>query len=425
MLKKIFSNTLAQLVAKFFGAGLTLLTTYFIIRLAGLDLYGDLTKILVIVAVGFTAIDFGLNAEGLRSSPNDLSMRQSLVQILLARLLLSLVVVAVLNLIVGVLPGGYSRAVKSVFWLGSLAIIFQGIYTSGNAWFQYKLSYWRSTISVVVGSLVGTLLTFYYLKYSPTLFNFVLATTLGYLSMALTTLLLLCTSSAIAPEKCLQTRSSLGDPHSQFENLRIYDLRLVFPLLRRSLTLGLIIIASVIASKIDTVILGIYRLSSEVGQYGFAYRIYDVILVLPVFVMNVVYPISVRESQKSTGSKIIGNTLYALAIISLILSVLLWFSAPLIDLVKPGMTISIAVIKILALALPFFYLTAPLMWGLIAKKRDKVVLAIYLAAAILNATLNLLLIPSFGATAAAWNTGITELFIFLSLLYFSRTNLRI
>ena len=399
MLKKIFSNTLAQLVAKFFGAGLTLLTTYFTIRLAGLDLYGDLTKILVIVAVGFTAIDFGLNAEGLRSSPNDLSMRQSLVQILLARLLLSLVVVAVLNLIVGVLPGGYSRAVKSVFWLGSLAIIFQGIYTSGNSWFQYKLSYWRSTISVVVGSLVGTLLTFYYLKHSPTLFNFVLATTLGYLSMALTTLLLL--------------------PHLNLKS-SILNLKSVLPLLRRSLTLGLIIIASVIASKIDTVILGIYRLSSEVGQYGFAYRIYDVILVLPVFVMNVVYPISVRESQKSTGSKIIGNTLYTLAGISLVLSVLLWFSAPLIDLVKPGMSISIAVIKILALALPFFYLTAPLMWSLIAKKRDKLVLAIYLTAALLNATLNLLLIPSFGATAAAWNTGLTEFFIFLSLLYFSR-----
>ncbi len=403
MLKKIFSNTLAQLVAKFFGAGLTLLTTYFTIRLAGLDLYGDLTKILIIVAVGFTAIDFGLNAEGLRSSPNDLSMRQSLVQILLARFLLSLVVVVTLNLIVGVLPGGYSRAVKSVFWLGSLAIIFQGIYTSGNSWFQYKLSYWRSTISVVVGSLVGTLLTFYYLKYSPTLFNFVLATTLGYLSMALTTLLLL--------------------PHLNLKSI-ILNLKSILPLLRRSLTLGLIIIASVIASKIDTVILGIYRLSSEVGQYGFAYRIYDVILVLPVFVMNVVYPISVRESQKNTGSKIIGNTLYTLAGISLVLSVLLWFSAPLIDLVKPGMTISIAVIKILALALPFFYLTAPLMWGLIAKKRDKLVLAIYLTAALLNATLNLLLIPSFGATAAAWNTGLTEFFIFLSLLYFSRTKIR-
>ncbi len=400
MLSKIFSNTLAQLVAKFFGAGLTLLTTYYTIRLAGLEIYGDLTKILVLVAVGFTTIDFGLNAEGLRSSHDDDSMRQSLVQILLSRLFLSVIVVIVLNLLVVILPGGYSREVKSIFWLGSLAIIFQGIYTSGNAWFQYKLSYWRSTISVVVGSLVGALLTFYYLKHSPTLSNFVLATTLGYLAMSLCTLSLL--------------------PRSQFENLRIYDLRFAFPLLRRSFTLGLIIIASVIASKIDAVILGVYRLSSEVGQYGFAYRIFDVILVLPVFVMNVIYPISVKESQTNTGSKIIIKTSRTLALIGVVIAVLLWFSAPLINYVKPGMTISIAVIKVLSFALPLFYLTAPLMWDLITKKRDKLVLGIYLTAAAINTLLNLLLIPSFGAQAAAINTGLTEGFLVLTLLYFSR-----
>src|SRR3989344_469333 len=108
MFKTIASNTFAQLVAKFFGAGLTLLTTYYTIHLAGLDLYGDLTKILVLVAVGFTAIDFGLNAEGLRSSHSDADMQKSLHEIVLARLLLSCLVIGVLNLVVLFLPGGYS-----------------------------------------------------------------------------------------------------------------------------------------------------------------------------------------------------------------------------------------------------------------------------------------------------------------------------
>ena len=243
MLKKIFSNTVAQLVAKFFGAGLTLLTTYYTIRLAGLDLYGDLTKILVLVAVGFTAIDFGLNAEGLRSSRDDLSMRQSLAQILLARLLLSVAVVIVLNLIVGVLPGGYSPEVKSVFWVGSLAIIFQGIYTSGNAWFQYQLSYWRSAISVIVGSLVGTLLTFYYLKHSP-LSPILSCHTLGYFH-ALTTLLLL-------------------QVHG-FTTMRIHD---VAVLLRRSLVLGLILIASLLPAKLTLSSSGLSPLRRG-RQYGF------------------------------------------------------------------------------------------------------------------------------------------------------------
>ena len=146
MLRKIFSNTLAQLVAKFFGAGLTLLTTYFTIRLAGLDLYGDLTKILVMVAVGFTAIDFGLNAEGIRSSKNEQDLRINTANIMVARLFLSLLAILVLNLIIQFLPGGYSPDVKNIFWLGSLAIIFQGIYASSNVCFQYKLSLYNKPI---------------------------------------------------------------------------------------------------------------------------------------------------------------------------------------------------------------------------------------------------------------------------------------
>jgi O-antigen/teichoic acid export membrane protein len=398
-LKPILSNTLAQLVAKFFGAGLTLITTYFTIRLAGLPLYGDLTKILVMVTVGFTAIDFGLNAEGIRSSDSEPKMHQSTGNIMMARLFLSLLVILILNLVILVLPGGYSREVKSIFWLGSLAIIFQGIYASGNAWFQYKLSYWRSTVSVVVGSLVGTLLTLYFLRYSPTLSNLIFANTLGYLSMAVCSLL-------------MQPKLDKLDG--------LYKLSAILPLLRRSLILGLILIFSVIASKIDTIILGIFRLSSEVGEYGFAYRIFDVILVLPVFVMNAIYPLSLREKVKNLGPTIIDKTTKYMAVIGIFTAICLWFAAPYVNLVKPGLVITTNVLRLLSISLPLFYVTAPLMWSLIAKKRDKTVLAIYVVAAIVNGALNLVFIPSYGASAAAINTGITELFIFLTLLYFTQ-----
>ena len=391
-LKIIANNTLAQLIAKFFGAGLTLLTTYYTIRLSGIDLYGDLTKILVMVAVGFTAIDFGLNAEGIRSSSNQGELKKNVGSIILARLLLSFLAVIVLNLLIQFLPGGYSNAIKNVFWLASLAIIFQGIYTSSNAYFQYQLSYWRSTISVVVGSLIGTLLTLYYLKYSPTLPNLILANTIGYFVMAICSLILLPKPLAIS-----------------------YKPLAIIALLRRSLILGAILIASVLASKIDTVILGVFRSSSEVGEYGFAYRIFDVILVLPVFIMNTIYPLML-QSKKS----LLRPTLYALAGLGIFVAISLWILAPFVYLVRPGLTLTSNVLRLLSISLPFFYLTAPLMWALIAQKRDKLVLLTYLMAALLNASLNLSLIPHYGATATAINTGFTELFIFVSLLYCSR-----
>jgi len=391
MFKKIASNTLAQLVAKFFGAGLTLLTTYYTIRLAGIDLYGDLTKILVLVAVGFTSIDFGLNAQGLRQGKDDLSMQKSLQNILFTRLFLSFLIIGALNLLVVVLPGGYSSQLKSIFWLASLAIIFQGIYTSGNAWFQYKLSYWRSTISVIIGSLVTTLLTFYYLKSSPTLSHLILANTLGYLTMSVSTLFLLPRLSILFP------------------------LSSVLPTLRRSLILGFILIASVLASKIDTIMLGIFRLSSEVGQYGFAYRIFDVILVLPVFVMNSLYPILL----KGNSWKIVLKTIYVMGAIGVFIAIATYLSSPLIVFIKPGLSISINVIKILSFGLPFFYLTAPLMWHLISIRKEKIVLLVYASAAVFNGVSNYFFIPHYGAYAAATLTGLTELFIFLWLLYYS------
>ncbi len=394
MFKKIASNTLAQLVAKFFGAGLTLLTTYYTIRLAGIDLYGDLTKILVLVAVGFTAIDFGLNAEGIRSSKQASFMHQALNQIVYARLLLSFVVVILLNFLIVALPGGYSQEVKSIFWVGSLAIIFQGIYSSSNAWFQYNLSYWRSTISVGVGSIFGTLLTFYYLQHSPSLINLVIANTFGYFVIALISLLLL--------------PSRPGKPPSRVQ---------ITTLFRRSMILGLILIASVLAGKIDTILLGIFRSSGEVGQYGFAYRIFDVILVFPVFVMNAIYPLSLKAKTDIEAKNLIKHTSFVMIAVGLVCSLVVWFSSPLISLIRPGMELSIHVLKILSFSLPLFYVTAPLMWSLIGQKRDKTVLVIYVLAAAINSCLNYLYIPRYGAVSAAIITGLTELFILTALLF--------
>ncbi len=398
MFKLIASNTTAQLVAKFFGAGLTLLSTYFIIRLSGLSLYGDYTKVVVLVAVGFTLIDFGLNAEAIRRhTPTPL--------VILTRLFLSCLVLVILNLFINFLGGGYSPSVKGVFWLGSLAIIFQGIYTSTNAYFQAQLSYWRSTLAVIVGSLFGTLLTLYFL-FQPAIVQgnilayLILANTLGYLLIAACSLLLL--------------------PRTQFENWRIIDLRLVLPLLRRALPLGGILIASVLASKIDTIILGIYRTSSEVGAYGFAYRIFDVTLVVPVFIMNSLYPLLLQHQS----GQLLKKTLITLGSLGLLAGIVLYLLAPLITLIRPELFPSIPILRTLALSSPLFYLTAPLMWQLIATQKDHFVLATYCLAALFNLVVNLTLIPSFGAPAAAITTGVTELFIFLSLLYFFRNNLR-
>ena len=390
----ILSNTIYQLLAKAIAVLLTLLSTTFIIRLGGSNLFGQYTKALALITIGFTAIDFGLNAEAVRSMKGSVSARrQVLANTLLARTLLALATILTLNILILILPTGYSGEIKSVFWLGSLAIIFQGFYTSANAWFQRHLEYWRGSLAVVLATIFGTVLTLYFLFNSPSLQNILLAFTLGYMAMGIGSLLLL---SPNFP-KAFSLQNSLSH-------------------LKKSLILGGILILSVIASKLDVIILGIFRSSSIVGEYGFAYRVFDVAIILPVFVMNSVYPMLITAGKKKKKA-LINSSLKSLTLIGLAGAIVLYPLAPLIYLVKPGLDVSVSTFRILILFLPLFYASAPLMWQLIEKKREKALLMLYLLAATLNALLNLIFVPVYGPSASALLTGVTELFILIGLLY--------
>lgn len=397
MLKTIASNTIAQLVAKFFSAALALLTTTLIIRLTGLGLYGELTKLLVIIAIGFVFSDFGLNATALRQfSANNLSLQFR--TLLLSRLTLSLLVILGLNLFVQLLPGGYTDASKSVFWIGSLAILFQGIFTSCNALFQYRQNYWQSTLAAVVGVFATAALTLYFTYSSPTLFNFLLANTLGYSVMAL----LAYTFAAPPQPLVLPTIATL------IQNLRA------------ALPIATMLILSVVASKVDTIILGIHTPSIDVGQYGLAYRFFDVILVLPVFLMNALYPQLLQSSLIKRRSLTLKTTL-SMLVMGIIVALAIYFLSPLLLYIKADAHLAVTSLKLLSLSIPAFFVTAPLMWYQVAMGREQSNLTIYGLATLINLSLNLYFIPLSGVVAAAIITGVTELFILLTLLYSALT----
>ena len=266
MLKKIFSNTVAQLVAKFFGAGLTFLTTLIIIRLWQDSTFTATSpRSLVLVAIGFTAIDFGFNAEGLRSSRDDLSMRQSLAQTSSWPAYFSQSsVVIVLNLIVEVLPGGYSQRLNQSFGSVASPLYFRASTLRAMPGFPVQVILLEPhDLGQLVGSRLAPLLTFY-LKHSPLSPIFVLLTNLSAIF-----------SMAISPFSSFSPR--IQDSRQCGFTMSPFSLR------RSALVLGLILIASVIASKIDTVLCGSFRLSGRGRRVWLCLPYFDVIPRLPVF----------------------------------------------------------------------------------------------------------------------------------------------
>lgn len=389
-LKIIYTNTLAQLTAKVVTALLTLLTTFYFLRLAGPELFGLYSQALALITIGFTTIDFGLNAHAVRQMQGSLTrQRDTLADVILARLLLSLLAVLATNFIVQLLPGGYSGPLRRLFWLGSLALVFQGLFTSVNAWFQRRLTLAKSALITVLGTAFGTALTLYFLFTNPSLGPLLFAFTAGYILMGVLALRLARVGSL-----------SLNPPSS----LR---------LLRGSTTLGLLLVLSVVVNKLDVIVLGSLLSPASVGEYSLAYRIFDVALTLPIFVMNAVYPLLISGSS----ARLLAAAARRLLALGIIGGLTLALAAPLLFFIRPDLTLSVTVLRLLSLFLPLFYLTAPLMWDLIARRLERYLLVVYSLAAVFNLVLNLVFVPRYFAPAAAIITGLTELGIFLGLLY--------
>jgi len=396
MLKKILTNTSAQLVAKAITVILSLVTTVLVFRIGGPGLFGDLTKVLAMTTICFTAIDFGLNAAVVREMRGrENSKRALLYDIILARIVLSLFAILIINLVVYLLPGGY-RQIRGVYWASSIAILFQGLFTSANVWFQRRLEYWKSALATVIGSLVATTLTYIVLILSPTLLGLVIASTAGYLCLGIAAITLV--------------GVSLGQVKSSLARAAV--------LLRASLPLGIVLGLSILASKLDTIILGILTSSAEVGEYGFAYRIFDVALTLPIFAVNTLYPLMI-DLSKEAKAKLLKTSSLTLFILGCFGAIFLYILAPAIYLIRPGMALAVSSLRLLSLSLPIFYVTAPLMWSLIEKKQEHSLIVVYFLAALFNGVFNLATIPLFGAPAAAIATVLTESLIFLGLLYYS------
>lgn len=402
--KKILTNTIAQLLGRGISTSFTFITTYLIIRLGDTTLYGDMTKALAILAICYTALDFGINAHVVRAySTLSQKARHSLFSnLLLLRVLMSVVIILISNLIVNLLPGslsgGYTLEVKQAFRLASFAILFQGVYTSTNSVFQHQLNYSKSVLASSLGAVTLFLASATVLLSGPTLNKLLLANVLGFFVTALVSLFFVRT--------WLASTINLGS---------------ALIVLKKSLLIGAVLLLSIIATKADVVILGIFRASSEVGEYGLAYKILDLALVLPVFIMNAVYPFMLKKaSNQQKVKQVLQKTLKILLPLSILGGSLLYFLSPLITLIKPGLYLSISSLKILAFSLPLFYLSAPLMWLLITLKLEKQLVKIYLFAAAINIIGNYTYIPHLGSTAAAALTIVTESFILTGLFFVAK-----
>ncbi|MFC1700481.1 flippase [Patescibacteria group bacterium] len=408
---KVASNTIYQIIGKGISMSITMLAVVIITRIYGREGYGAFSLMQSWPALFFMIVDFGVNAIAARELSKDFSKAEKYIgNILLMRIVFSLFIILLLNVALIFFP--YSQGLNVGIRLGLFLLLTQALFSTSNIIFQVKLKYDYSVISYSLGYLVilALILILSYLKVDVLWVNF------GYVIGGAVTFLM--------TFKFLR-RMGISPKLSFDGDIWKY-------LFSSALPLGIMFILSQISFKEDAIMLSALRLpesyglnnTESVAVYALPYKVFEVLLVLPTFFMNSVYPILVRhmEEGKEKLKRTFFNSLYFLVgsgvLVGLVGSVL----APFVINVLGGSEFSqsIPVMRLLVLPIVFFYLTSPISWLVVTLGYQKFLPWVYLAGATFNMVANFIFIPQYSFYAASIITVISELIILVLLIFTAR-----
>jgi len=399
--KVIALNTASQVVGKIITSSTTFVISILLAQALGAEGYGDFTKVTTLVAFFYLLSDFGLNTAYLELSDK----KEAPFTLIVIRTLLSCLLIVFLLTSLSFLPGsetqGYTPVVKFGIVLFSISILLQSLITTANAFFQKNLRYDLATYSLVTGSLTSLLSVFIFsFLHIEGIIVYIIAFLVGSFTTMVSALFL---AKHILPEFSF-----------------FYDKTLAKHMVGIAFPLGLTLLCNVVYFHADSIMLTLFRTTKEVGIYGFAYKLFELPLVIPTFFMNAVFPlllISTKSGDMTTFKRHIRQSAVLLFFTSISLIVIGYFVSPIIALVNSDFKESILPLRILLLSLPIFFLTSLSMWALIALKKRSQLLIIYFISMIVNITSNYICIPLYGYLASAWITVVSESLVFiLSLL---------
>lgn len=190
-----------------------------------------------------------------------------------------------------------------------------------------------------------------------------------------------------------------------------------WPLMRVAIPVGVALVFQLTLFRVDAAILQLFRSEREVGLYGAAYRLFEAPLFISWAVATAVYPVLSRLHEPDELRVVTERSL------KLAIGATLLFAVGAAILAGPAIKLLYgeefhASARVLALLAPtivlysFNHVAGVL---ILAQNHQRWLVVVYGAMAVENIVANFATIPSYGMTAAAINTTVTEVLLFLSL----------
>ncbi len=398
---KIFQQTFWQAFFKVVTTSGGFVILGIVSRSYGEEGVGSFTLALTYLAFFYVLADFGFNGYILRRlQGTGYSVQNEWRKLLGVRILWGIF----LTILAATLPLIFTPGLvdfKLAVLVGALTIFLNSLFFTAQALIQVNLKYEYSTWPVFLSAPAGVLLIFYLSSARAPVYLL----TAGYvLSWLVYTGLLLALVRRIIKQLS-----------------PIFSKKYLVVLFQGSFPLAATIFLNVIYFRADAFILSFFKGSAEVGVYNLAYQVFQSILVLPTFMMNSYYPMMLKSGKTSKIAPL------GLLILSLAILLTTYYLSPLIIklITSTGFAGSVTSLQILSFGFPAYFLSALLMWIMVAKKMYKKLLIVYVLGLIVNIAANLYFIPQYGYIAASWITGLSEYLILgmqVVVLLFDETN---
>ncbi len=399
--QKIAYNTLIQAVGKAITLVLGLATISLFTGFLGTENYGYYSIITTYLGVFAIFADMGLNLITVRELSAHKQPKQLLQEVLGFRIVTGLIVLGIAPLIAFFIPS-YPMVVKIAIAVMSWAFFFNIVNLIGVGYFQARIKMSIPTITEIIGKAV-TLGLVYLLSIKaqehPTLYMVVAAVIIGNF------VTLLATFGALKANK---------QPISPKWNQGTYRF-----FMQDSVVMTTIIILGTIHFKADALILSFFKPATEVGLYGLAYKVIEIILTVPAIFIGIIFPAMtahLNNKHHDLANRIFDKSFRIMAIGSIAVATFLVIFAPqVISIIQgqSGFEASAHPLRVLALSLPPVFIGALIRIVIIALYRQKQLISQLAWVTVINVVLNLILIPHFSYMAAAWITVLTETLVTL------------
>ena len=399
LISKIAKNTFWQVFGKILGTILGLVTVGLMTRYLGQTGFGYYTTIITFLQFFGVIIDFGLQMTATKALARPGANENKIISnIFTLRLISAAVFLGGAAIICWFLP--YPLIIKQGIAVGSLSFVFISLQTVIVSVFQKNMSMAEVAWAEIWGRLVLLLGV-----YSAITNKF----DLMYIIMAVV-------ASNLANWAILHYRSR------KYVQIRFaFDWKYWHEVWQASWPLAITISLSLIYFRADTLILSFFRPASDVGIYGAAYKVLEVLIQFPYLFLGVILPLLSQffVTDKKIFQMILQKSFDFLMIVALPMIFAIWVLGDKIMAFVAGNDFATSgdVLKILIVAAGAIYVSALFGYTIVACELQKKMIKFYLFNAAASLILYLIFIPIYSYWGAATLTVLTELVIMFSSFY--------